>query len=202
MGDRRRAIGELCAMGVTVALFLVFENLLHLKLVFLIPAALGWVGYIVGRLVQRRSLAAEWGLRWNAEGSLPILWTFAIGLLGVLCWRLVAGGGPLPAGAWLVFLAYPAWSLIQQFVLQVLVASNLRLLGLDRRIIVPLCAVLFGLAHLPDWPLAALCTIGGLAWTALYLRRPNLPLLALCHAWLGSLAFYWVLGRDPWLEMR
>jgi uncharacterized protein len=100
-----------------------------------------------------------------------------------------------------LFLLYPVWSFIQQFVLQALVASNLERLGLARAAVVPIAAALFGLAHLPDWPLAALCAVVGLAWTALYLRWRQLPLLALTHAWLGALAYYWVLQRDPWGEM-
>ena len=67
--------------------------------------------------------------------------------------------------------------------------------------IVPVASLLFGAAHLPDWPLAALCAAAGVAWTAIYLRRRHLPLRALSHARLGTLAYYWVLGRDPWGEM-
>lgn len=201
-GDHRRAIGELGALLATVALFLVFENLLHLKLQFLIPAAALWAGYVALRLRAAPALASEWGLgRDSIAPAAPVLLgSFVVGLAGLVGWRLAVGGPALPPKAWVLFLAYPVWSLIQQFVLQVLVASNLQRLGLSRGVIVPLCAVLFGLAHLPDWPLAALCAVAGLAWTSIYLRRPHLPLLALCHAWLGALAFYWVLQRDPWTE--
>ena len=104
-------------------------------------------------------------------------------------------------GAWIIFLIYPGWSFLQQFVLQALIASNLEKLGWARAAIVPIAALLFGVAHLPDWPLAALCAVAGVAWTAIYLRSRHLPLLALTHAWLGALAFYWVLQRDPWGEM-
>jgi membrane protease YdiL (CAAX protease family) len=93
------------------------------------------------------------------------------------------------------------WSFLQQFVLQALIASNLEKLGWARAAVVPVAALLFGVAHLPDWPLAALCAVAGVAWTAIYLRSRHLPLLALTHAWLGALAFYWVLQRDPWGEM-
>lgn len=200
---RGRALGELAALLVTVGLFLVFENVLHWKLQFLIPAALGWIGYVVRRLRAEPGLASEWGFRADSIGRAApsLLGCFALGLAVLLTWRLVVGGPSLPSGAWVVFVAYPVWSLIQQFVLQVLVASNLQRLGIPRLAVVPICGALFGLAHLPDWPLAALCSVAGAAWTSIYLRRPHLPLLALCHAWLGTLAFYWVLQRDPWAEM-
>jgi hypothetical protein len=201
--ERRRAVGELGAMLATGALFLVFENVLHLKLQFLVPCTILWIAYIVHRLVTERTLAARWGLRLDnlPSAAPPILGVFAAGLLALGAWHLGAGGGAMPRGAWILFLVYPAWSFLQQFVLQALIASNLERLGFARAAVVPIAAALFGLAHLPDWPLAALCAVAGLAWTALYLRCRHLPLLAVTHAWLGALAFYWVLQRDPWGEM-
>jgi len=46
--ERRRALGELGAMMATCALFLVFENVLHLKLQFLIPCAALWIAPLYG----------------------------------------------------------------------------------------------------------------------------------------------------------
>lgn len=196
--ERRRAVGELGAMLATVALFLVFENVLHLKLHFLIPCAALWSGYILHRLAKERGLAAEWGLRFDnlKSAAPPILGVFVLGVAGMAAF----GRRPIPPGAWVLFLVYPVWSFVQQFVLQALVASNLERLGLARIAVVPVAAALFGLAHLPDWPLAAVCAAAGLAWTAIYLQWRHLPILALSHAWLGTLAYYWLLGRDPWGE--
>jgi CAAX prenyl protease-like protein len=201
--ERRRALGELAAMLATGALFLVFENVLHLKLQFLVPCVIAWTAYLVGRMAKERTLAAEWGIRLDnlRSAAPPILTIFAAGALALFAWHLAFGGGAIPRGAWILFLVYPVWSFLQQFVLQALVASNLERLGLARAAVVPVAAAIFGLAHLPDWPLAAICAVAGLAWTAVYLRWRHLPLLALTHAWLGSLAYYWVLQRDPWGEM-
>ena len=201
--ERRRARIELGAMLATGVLFLVFENFLHLKLPFLIPCAILWIAYFLHRLVNDRSLAAEWGLRLDnlKAAAPPILGTFVAGALALLGWHLAVGGGAMSRGAWIIFLIYPVWSFLQQFVLQALIASNLETLGLARAAVVPITAALFGLAHLPDVPLAALCAVAGVIWTAIYLRCRHLPLLAVTHAWLGALAFYWVLQRDPWGEM-
>ena len=201
--ERRRALGELAAMLATGALFLVFENVLHLKLQFLLPCAALWIGYFVHRLVKERTLAAQWGIRLDNVRSAapPIVGVFVAGAIALFGWHVAFGGGAIPRGAWILFLIYPVWSFLQQFVLQALIASNLERLGLARTAVVPIAAALFGLAHLPDWPLAALCAVAGLAWTAIYLRCRHLPLLAISHAWLGSLAYYWVLQRDPWGEM-
>ena len=203
MQTRRRALGEIGAVVLTGALFLVFENIFHLKLQFLVPCVVAWTAYLVVRMVKDRSVAAEWGLRLDnlKSAAPPILVAFAVGVVALYGWHVAFGGQPIPRDAWILFLLYPVWSLIQQFVLQALLASNLEKLGLARAAVVPVAAVLFGAAHLPDWRLAALCAVAGLAWTAIYLSRRQLPLLALSHAWLGALAYYWVLGRDPWGEM-
>lgn len=200
---RRRAAGELGVMLATGGLFLIFENVLHLKLQFLIACVIAWTAYLVHRLVRERSLAAEWGLRLDnlRTAGPPILGCFVAGAAALFAWHLAAGGGEIPRGAWVLFLVYPVWSFLQQFVLQALIASNLERLGLARAAVVPIAAALFGLAHSPDWPLAALCAVAGLGWTFVYLRWRHLPLLALTHAWLGALAYYWVLQRDPWAEM-
>jgi len=199
---QRRARGELAAILATGLLFLVFENILHLKLEFLVPCALLWTAYVGRRLLRERGLASRWGLRVDnlASAAPPLLAFFGLGVVSLAGWHAVAGGPGIPRDAWILFLLYPIWAFLQQFVLQALVASNLEHLGWPRPGVVAASAALFGIAHLPDWPLALLCAGAGLAWTPLYLRRRHLPLLALTHAWLGALAFFWVLQRSPWGE--
>lgn len=201
--SKSRARGELAAIVLTGALFLVFENLLDLKLPFLAACGIGWTAYLVGRLRASPGLADAWGLGRSgfAEAARGAGMLLAAGAAGLLVYRLLLGWRPLPLGAPVVFLLYPAWALVQQFVLQALVARNLGRLGVPRAAVIATSAALFGLAHLPDWPLAAICAAAGAAWTALYLRAPNLWPLATSHAWLGALAYYWILERDPWLEM-
>jgi hypothetical protein len=200
--EERRARGELAAILATGLLFLVFENVLHRKLEFLIPCALIWTAYVVRRLLREPGLACRWGLRVDnlASAAPSLLASFSVGVVFLSAWHAVAGGPGLPRDAWILFLLYPFWSFLQQFVLQALVASNLERLGWPRLAVVAASAALFGIAHLPDWRLALLCAGAGLAWTPIYLRRRHLPLLALTHAWLGALAFFWILQRDPWGE--
>lgn len=47
-------------------------------------------------------------------------------------------------------------------------------------------ALLFGAAHAPNWPFAAMAAAGGLAWSWLYQARPNLVLVGISHAVLGT----------------
>lgn len=172
-------------------------------MLFLLPCFVLWTAYILFRLVREPGLAERWGMRKDNLGKaslavLPVLAALAIGMLG---YRLLRGWRPLPAEAAWLFLVYPLWGLIQQFVVQALVAANLEALGVRRLFVVPVAAALFGLAHVPDWALSALCAGAGLVWTALFFRTRNLFPLAVSHGWLGALVYYWVLERNPWAEM-
>jgi len=201
--DLRRAKLEIGAVILTGAVFLVFENVLHWKLQFLIPCTILWTGYLAWRLVRDRSQAREWGLRRDTlpRASLECLVIAVAGALVLLSYRLARGCRPLPLSIVVLLAVYPVWGFIQQFVVQALVAGNLEKLGAPRAAVVAVAAALFGLAHLPDLPLVGLCAAAGVAWTIVYLRTRNLVPLAITHAWLGALAYHWVLERDPWREM-
>ena len=79
---RRRALGEIAAVLLTGGLFLVFENLLHLKVQFLVPCIAAWTVYLGVRVARDRAVAAEWGLRLDNVKSAapPILAVFAAGV--------------------------------------------------------------------------------------------------------------------------
>ena len=47
---------------------------------------------------------------------------------------------------------------------------------------------MFGLLHLPNLPLLAATTAGGLVWCRLYARPPNLITLAFAQGWLATLS--------------
>ncbi len=203
MTERRRAFWELGAMLATGGLQLLFENVLDLKLPYLGVVAVLWAVYLVRRAVRTPGLWRDWGFRLdNLKSSLP----FYLGISALIFVSLRIhlaywGGAPLGKGAGWVFLVYPVWALLQQFALQVMLAGNLRKAGLPEPAVLVTTALLFGVAHLPDLPLAGMTAAAGLLWTWAFHRRPNLWILSFSHAWLGTLAFYWMLGRDPWLEM-
>ena len=193
---------EIAAVILTGGTFLVFENVLHLKVPFLIGSTILWTLYLVARVMRDRSVLQQWGFRRDTlrPASIACLVCLGVGGGAILAYRLIAGWRPLPVTALVVFALYPLWGLVQQFLVQALVAENLKRLGVGRAIIVPVAAVLFGLAHLPDWPLVAITAGAGVIWTPIFLWRPNLLPLAITHGWLGGLVFYWVLVRDPWAE--
>lgn len=198
-----RPIAEILAVVLTAAVFQVFDNWLDMKLPYLIACTLLWGIYLLRRSREAPEEIDAWGLgkkglgpAARAAGALLV-----VGVIAITSWRIVFGWQPLPLSAIGIFALYPVWALIQQFVLQGLLVRNLETLGWPTVAIIPVSAVGFGLAHLPDWPLMGICAGVGVLWTLIWLRTRNLWPLALCHAWLGALTYYWVLERDPWSEM-
>jgi hypothetical protein len=202
--SRRRAIGEITAVIATGAVYLIFENVLRLKLPFVVACVAGWCAYVGWRAARTRGVWREWGFRIDtlAGSALACSAFVAAAAAAILAWRAWRGWLPLPPSTLALFLVYPVWGLMQQYFIQSLVAGNLQRLGAPRGVIIPVSAVLFGLAHAPDVPLMALCAGAGLAWTPIYLRFPNLVPISLTHAWLGTLTYLLVLERNPWREMN
>jgi hypothetical protein len=192
------------AVIATGAIFLVFENVLDLKLPFLAFCMLGWGIYGGTRIARSPGILREWGFRLDtlAPASAACAGFFAVTSAAILAWRIWAGWPPIHASAAILFAVYPVWALFQQLFVQTFIAGNLERLGVSRGVIVPVAALLFGLAHAPDLPLMALCAGAGLVWTSIYLRWPNLVPIAFTHAWLGTLAYVLILVRNPWAEMR
>lgn len=200
-----RARGEIAAVLASAALHFGCTLGLSVRGLDLVLIGGGWLVYAVARVRADRGQLRRWGLTLDDLG--PTVWAGF--------WLLVVGGGTLALWAFVqrslvldwrlvaLLVLYPAWGLVQQFlVLSILVQD----LGLATRLrsarsLVPLGGIAFGLVHLPDLALAAATTVLGAAFVLVFLRWRCLWPLALVHGWLGALFYRWVLQRDPWQEL-
>ena len=92
------------------------------KLPVLAAVAAAWAAYL-----WRRRDWRGWGFRTdNARDPAIVLAAFALGALAAAA---ATARAPLPIESLAVFAIYPAWGILQQFALQVLVTRNLRALG-------------------------------------------------------------------------
>jgi len=195
----RRSICEIAAVLLTGCAAVLSLHVFGLHVYLFLPALLVWSLYFVRLVRQDPLVLEEWGVRLdNLRPALArCLPFFLLGVLGMLCWRVISGWKPLPLSFFIVLAFYPLYGLVQQFFMQAILVRNLRRLSVPPGIIVPVVSVLFGLLHAPDWPLAGLCMVAGAVWTLLFLRTPNIVPLGFSHGWLGALAYYWLLVRDP-----
>jgi hypothetical protein len=102
-----------------------------------------------------------------------------------------------------ILMLYPIWGTIQQFLIIGLIARNLsdfEGLTIPKSVVVVASSGVFSVVHYPSVPLMAATFVLALLYVFLYLKYINLWILGLFHGWLGGFFYFFVLGRDPWLE--
>jgi CAAX prenyl protease-like protein len=172
---------------------------------FIIGACLFWAAFIVVRASQDRGVFRRWGFRADnlLQASAIPAGVFIAGAVGFATWAALHGTLRFPWQTALLFLVYPVWGVIQQFLTLAIVVGNLELaprLGRQRPLLVVIGAALFAAVHAYDGWLAAATFCLELLVVPLYLAYRNLWPLGVLHGWLGGLFYLWVMGRDMWAE--
>ena len=204
-GISRRGALEMAAVGLTGAGHLAFSEL-DRSAWFIPVATLGWGGYVYHRARTERDFLQSAGF--TASGLGPAFrdaTIFAAASAGVMAGIAVWQDAEMFEREMIPLLVlYPAWGLLQQFLVQAMVSDNLTnasgWIG-SPYAVTPISATLFGAVHVPSWKLAAATFVMGLVFTPLYLRHENLWPLGLYHGWLGVLFYQWVLERNPLKRM-
>jgi len=194
--------------GAVVATGLLHIAAWHLALEapFIALAACGWIAFVCVRLRRSPKVLADWGLgREGLARAFRATTLFAVPAVAGMAAFAIARRGTLafPVAGWLVLALYPAWGLVQQFLVQAMIVRNLRRSRLRPNYALTLLAgaALFSLAHFPNvWLMLGTFALG-LVFIPLYLRYRNLWPLGLWHGIFGALFYLWVLGRDPWAEI-
>jgi membrane protease YdiL (CAAX protease family) len=109
--------------------------------------------------------------------------------------------------SWKNAVAAPVWALIQQYVSQAFIYRRVRFLLLDdsfapeerrrrTRLAILLNSAIFSSVHAPNPALMVLTFAGGMMWSWVYERAPNLPAIALSHA---AISMTLMSSLPPWL---
>ena len=154
-------------------------------------AAMIAVGLAYAAVLEWHARPRDWTLLAPARAWIvPLLPVLA----ALAAWAVLHGSAPEPLPA----LRYLGWALLQQFMLQVVVARRLQVAS-NREVATLATAALFALLHAPNTPLMLLTFAGGLLWTAWFLRRRALLPVALAHA-AAALLIGGLVAPDTWLR--
>lgn len=173
--------------------------------VFIAGACLFWLAFVIIRARKDGEVFRHWGFRGDnlRVAAVPAAFVFSAGTAGLGAFAWLQDTFRFPAHTLPLFLVYPAWSLIQQFLMLGVVVNNLeRFAALRRRrmALILLVALIFGFLHAFNQRLVAATFLLELAIVPLYLRHRNLWPLGVLHGWLGGLFYLWVENRDLWAE--
>ncbi len=196
----------LAAIAVTIAVHMLIKLATGKISVPFIAGAVGfWTLFVVARAWQDSGVFHRWGFR--RENLLPAsaaaLSVFVAAALAMALFAQQNGYFEFPLHTLALFIVYPMWGLIQQFLALGIVVGNLQRLaksGWSRAALVVGTAALFAAIHFYDWRLAAATFAFELVAIPLYLRYHNLWPLGILQGWLGALFYLWILREDLWVE--
>jgi hypothetical protein len=193
---------EIIAAAATAAGKFVLADWLGLEVGFLVGAVVFWVLYVLLRYKTDPSILRRWGFRTTglSEGAVLNGIAFLVGAGFCVAYALITGSGIINWNLALIMLLYPAWGLIQQFLLVGIFADNVMALSRDRAtefVVVMLAALLFSAIHIPETPLMIATFFLGAASTLIFFRTRNLWLNGVLHGWFASLFYFLVMEKDP-----
>jgi uncharacterized protein len=205
-GEQRPDVLALAAVVLTIAVHLGIKFVSDKPSVpFIAGASMYWALFVIVRAWQDENAFRQWGFR--TQDLLPAAAASAVVFcVGALAMAMIAAYQrhlDFPLHTLVLFLVYPIWGVIQQFLALGIVVSNLERTDASRRrlpLIVLGSAALFGLMHIYDWRLAAATFLFELAVIPLYLKYGNLWPLGILQGWLGALFYLWILREDLWVE--
>lgn len=203
--DKLRSF-EIAAVVATGLLKYVFMDWLNLRAFYIGVACIFWSVYIYKRYRKNNRILQHWGFRKNHfKHTFLFITPFALLMTAAIVWYGISYNAVflnwhiIP-----VFIFYPAWGIIQQFLILSLVAGNLRSITrvkLGTIQIILLTSAVFALVHYPSLPLMVFTFFMELVFAFTYFKWRNLWALGLYHGWVASLLLFFVLGRDLWNEL-
>lgn len=195
---------ELGAVAATAAVFVALPKppAAVAPLAVFVPAcAIGWGAYLLAAARRDPTALDRWGLRPTAHLRPLLTWLAPLfaGLVAVGAGVAWVRGRPLvPELLWLSLLVYPLWGLVQQWLVQALFVDNVRALtGAPLAVLALLGGAGFGAVHAAHPPLVVATALMGATYVVLFQRWRNLWPMAVCHGWLGTLFYPWVLDLNP-----
>ncbi len=192
---------EILAVVLTGSMKFVFMDWLDFRTFYIVAACAFWFLFIIRKYKNNPSVLKRWGFKkQNLRQSLLFLLPFgAVVLAGIIFYGIKVNATFLNWHIIPIFLLYPAWGIIQQFIVLGLVAGNLRSLKNTRIMdwqVMFITSLLFALVHCNSTPLVIYTFVMEVIFVITYFKWRNLWALGLFHGWVSSFFLFFVLKRD------
>lgn len=198
---------ELAGILATASLKFIMMEWLNMVAFYITGVCLFWIGYIIYRYVNDRTVLIKWGFRKDGFSQtlvflIPfiIICIFGSIILGevntsisILNWRIVP-----------ILFLYPLWGLFQQYIMLVLIADNLielEKIELKKYQAIIITSLLFSFIHYPSLFLMVFTFFMELIFLFAWFRWKNLLALGLTHGIIATFLLFYVLERDLWIEL-
>lgn len=194
------------SIAITGLMKFVLIDWLGLRLFYIVGISIFWIGFIFKLHKKYPNILNKWGFqKKNFVKSFLSLLPMAIILLsGIIFYGFTINAEFLNWHVIPIFILYPVWGIIQQFIMIGIIANSLNSLSsrsYHQWYVIISTAVIFALVHYPSIPLMIFAFILEINFLWVYFKWPNLWSIGLCHGWLGSLFLFFVMKRDLWNEL-
>jgi hypothetical protein len=199
-------IFELTAIAITALLKFIIMDRLGMRAFYITGTCLFWIWYVYYRYSNDHNVLRYWGFRKdNFVRSWTILLPFAI--VSAILVFIYAGNNQvelmnphiIP-----IFILYPLWGMVQQFIFLVIIALNMRqfrIFSKNRNRLYLVVSLLFSIIHFPYVPLMVYTFFMEIVFLIAYRKWRNMWAIGMAHGWSATLLLYYVLQRDLWQEL-
>lgn len=194
------------AVTITGLMKFILADWLELRVLFITASCIFWITFIIVEYRKDPQILIQWGFqKLHLKRSLLFLLPFAlICVTGIVLYRIISNPSFFNWHFLPIFVLYPVWGIIQQFIVSGLVASSLRTLFKGKITdiqIISIVSFLFALIHYPGIPLMIYVFVMQFIFTYVYFKYNNLWAPGLYHGWISSFFIFFALGRDLWNEL-
>ena len=193
-------------MLVTALLKFILMDWFGLRAFCIVGISVFWAGNIYYRLRENGTILHLWGFRKKHFYSTLLTLTpfMLISIIISLIYSHYSNHQLLTWHIIPIFLLYPLWGIIQQFLMLAIVFRYLTSSWekkVNLNVIVLLVSALFSFIHYPSLFLMAFTFFMELAFIVVYLKWRNLWAIGIAHGWIATFLLYFVIERDLWLEL-
>lgn len=172
---------------------------------YICGACLFWLIYVIIKYKANNEILINWGFK-TADFYKSFLFILPFTLISLTVFTVYGYYHNTMQINWHilpVFLFYPVWGLVQQFMMLGLIASNLasiQNIKFNNVQVIFVTSGIFSLVHYPYVLLMIYTFIMQVFFTIVYLKWRNLWSLGIHHGWIATFLLCFVLDRDLWLE--